>query len=388
MYRIHRYLFRECAFTSLIALLVLSFMAMLPQFLRLVDLWVNRDMPVSVLGTMISLSMPKILLTTIPMALLVGILLTLGRLAQESELVVLKACGISPLQILQPVALLALLYTMLALALSTLWLPRAYHHFASLKQALLSSTTLALKPQAFSHNIPGLTLYIEEQDPQTQLLYGLLIHDRRKAETPITLTARRGEIRSLPSGETILYLQEGTRHQSLPEQHYRALRFATYQMDLGIALGSKSKASQKQLDELSQEELSQIMREASPKESYAAWMEWHRRFSFPTATLILGLFAVPLGLQQSPRSGRSYALVVAVLTLIIHFALLSVGETLARKQIITPILGFWMPNLLMASLTLYVITITHQCRPFLWANWLGNSLANLPQRLLAAPQDK
>ncbi len=388
MNRINRYLFRECSITSLLALLVLSFMTMLPQVLRLVDLWVNRQMPVSILGTMISLSIPKILLTTLPMALLVGILLALGRMAQESEMAVLKACGISPLQIVRPIALLALLYTALALALSTLWLPQAYHHFAALKQALLSSTTLALKPQAFSHAIPGLTFYIEEQDPQSHLLYGLLIHDRRTPDAPITLTARRGEIRTLPSGATILYLQEGARHQTLPNQHYRALRFANYQMDLGIALGLKEKTTQKQLDELSQAELSRLMRDAPPKESYEAWMEWHRRFSFPLATLILGLFAVPLGLQQNHRSGRSYALVVAVLTLILHFALLSVGETLARKQFINPIIGFWLPNLLMAVLTFYVINAAHRCRPFHWANWLANGLANLPQRLLAAPQDK
>ncbi|MBF0182929.1 MAG: LPS export ABC transporter permease LptF [Magnetococcales bacterium] len=387
MHRLARYLFLECATSSLIALLVLSFMAMLPQVLRLVDLWVNRDLPVSVLGMMISLSIPKIFLTTIPMALLVGTLLSLGRMAQESELVILKACGISPLQILQPVALLALLYTALALALSTLWLPSAYHQFADLKQTLLSSTSLALKPQAFSHAIPGLTIYFEQQDPQSQQLSGLLIHDRRNPDNPITLTARRGEIRSLPSGQTLLFLQEGTRHHSLPDQHYRALRFSHYQMDLAIALDAKANPGKQQLDEMSLAELSQQMRDAPPKESYAAWMEWHRRFSFPTATLILGLFAVPLGLQQSPRSGRSYALVVAIVTLIVHFALLSIGETMARKQIISPIIGFWLPNLCMAMLTLYLITATHQCRPFHWANWLANSLANLPQRLLAAPKE-
>ncbi|MBF0461046.1 MAG: LPS export ABC transporter permease LptF [Magnetococcales bacterium] len=384
MNRIARYLFRECAAASLVALVVLAFMAMLPQVLRLVDMWVNRGVPVAVLGTMISLSIPKILVTVLPMALLVGILLTMGRMAQDSELVVLKACGLSPLQVLRPLALLAILYTGFALWLSLVWLPHAFHQFSVLKKALVSSTTLALKPQTFNHAIPGLTIYVDEQDVDSRLLKGLLIHDQRKPDAPITLTARRGQIQPMANGETLLFLQDGTRHQSIGENQYRALTFATYQMDLGVALELRPQDFKKHLDELNLDELAQVMRGASPTEVYEARMEWHRRFSFPMATLILGLFAVPLGLQQSHRSGRSYGLVVAVVTLICHFVLLSLGETLARKQILGPVGGFWLPNLLMALLTLYVIAITQRAHSFRLAVWLSQSLANLPQRLLSA----
>ncbi len=382
MNRLSRYLFRECALTSLIALLVLSFMVMLPQVLRLVDLWVNRGVAVAVLGTMISLSIPKILVTTIPMALLIGILLTLGRMAQESELVVLKACGISLFQVMRPIALLAILSAGCALLLNMVWLPHAFHQFAVIKRALVSTTTLTLKPQAFNHAIPGLTLYADEQEPNSRLLKGILIHDQRKPDAPITLTARRGEMRSMPGGETVLFLQEGARHQTVGDNQYQSLRFATYQMDLGVVLGFKTQDTKKQWDEMNLHELSQVMREATPDERFEARMEWHRRFSFPVATLILGLFAVPLGLQQSHRSGRSYGLVVAVATLIVHFVLLSVGENLARKHLLEPIGGFWLPNLLMALLTVYVVYATHHCRSFRLAIWLAHGLANLPQRLL------
>ncbi|MEO5362953.1 MAG: LPS export ABC transporter permease LptF [Magnetococcus sp. DMHC-8] len=386
MNRITRYLFRECAAASLIALLVLSFVVTLPQVLRLVDLWVNRGVTVAVLGTMISLSIPKILVTTIPMALLVGTLLAMGRMAQDSELVVLKACGVSLLQVMRPIALLALLYAGGAMLLSVVWLPHAFHQFTVIKRALVSATTLALKPQTFNHAIPGLTIYTEGQETGSRLLKGLLIHDRRKPEAPITLTARRGEIQPMPGGETVLFLQEGTRHQTMGENQYRALTFATYQMDLGVVLGLKTQESSKQVDEMSLEELTRMMQEAPTDAAYEARMEWHRRFSFPVATLILGLFAVPLGLQQSHRSGRSYGLVVAIATLILHFVLLSVGETLARKQLLDPLGGFWLPNLLMALLTAYVVQATYRCRPFRLAVWLSQGLANLPQHLLSTPR--
>ncbi|MEO5339143.1 MAG: LPS export ABC transporter permease LptF [Magnetococcus sp. MYC-9] len=384
MNRISRYLFLECGIASLIALGVLTFMVMLPQVLRLVDLWVNKGVAVAVLGSMISLSIPKILLTVIPMALLVGTLLTMGRMAQESELVVFKACGISLLQVMRPIALLALLYAGFALLLSLVWLPHAFHQFAVLKQALVSATTLALKPQTFNHAIPGLTIYIEEQERQSQTLKGILIHDRRKPEAPVTLTARRGQIQPIPGGGTLLFLQEGTRHQTVGENQYQALSFASYQMDLGIALEFKTRDVKERLDELSLPELSQVMQSGLTGKGYEARMEWHRRFAFPVATLILGLFAVPVGWQQPHRAGRSSALVVAVATLLLHFTLLSLGETLARKQILDPVSGFWLPNLLMALLTAHVLYISHRCRSFWLVEWLSNTLATLPQRLLSS----
>lgn len=383
MNRISRYLFLECASASLVALVVLSFMVMLPHVLRLVDLWVNRGVSVAVLGTMISLSIPKILVTVIPMALLVGTLLTMGRMAQESELIILKACGISLWQMMRPIALLAALYTAFALMLSMVWLPHAFHQYAILKKALVSATTLALKPQTFNHTIPGLTIYVDEQDVHNRLLKGLLIHDQRKPDATITLTARRGQIEPMPGGETLLFLQDGIRHQTTAKNQYRALVFETYQMDLGIVLELKTQDIKERLDELSLDELSLVMQEGSDK-SYDARMEWHRRFAFPVATFILGLFAVPLGLQQSNRSGRSYGLVVAIVTLILHFTLLSLGESMARKHLLGPINGFWLPNLLMALLATYLAYSTHRCRPFRLAIWLSNSLATLPQRLLSA----
>ena len=387
MNRISRYLFVECGLSSLIALVVLSFMVMLPQVLRLVDLWVNKGVTVAVLGSMISLSIPKILLIVIPMALLVGILLSMGRMAQDSELVVLKACGISLLQVMRPIALLAILYTCLALLLSMLWLPHAFHQFSVLKKALVSATTLALKPQTFNHSIPGLTLYVEQQDVHNALLHGLLIHDRRKPDAPVTLTARRGEIQTIAGGESLLLLQEGIRHQTVGENQYQALLFATYQMDLGVVFEFKTQDTKERLDELSLDALSQVMQHATTDKAYDAWMEWHRRFSFPIATLILGLFAVPVALQQPHRSGRSYALVMAVATLIFHFTLLSVGETLARKHILSPISGFWLPNLLMGILTAYLTITTHRCQSFWLVAWLAQGLASLPQRLLSTPKE-
>ena len=388
MNRISRYLLLECAFSTLIALVVFTCVIMLPQLLRLVDLWVNKGVSVAILGHMTLLAMPQFLVAAIPMALLTGTLLALGRMAQESELIVLKACGISLYQMMRPIAILTVFCTLLSLLLTMFWLPYSFHQFSVLRKGLISATTLALKSHTFNQAVPGLTIYVDEQDAKEHLLSGILVHDQRKPDSSITLTARTGQIQSLPGGETLLFLQDGTRHQKVGENLSQDLIFSTYNMDLGIVLGIKTFDVKEKLDELSMGELRTLMQGERSESSYTARLEWHRRLSFPMATFILGLLAVSLGMHYGHRSGRSYGLVVAVLTLIVHFFLLSLGESLVRKHLLDPVIGFWLPNLLMMVLTGYVALLTHRGQPFPLAIWLNQSLASLPQRLLRSSAEE
>ena len=385
MSRLSRYLFVECALSSITALMVLTFLIMLPQVLHLVDLWVNKGVSVGILGKMTLLSIPKFVVASLPMAMLVGILLALGRLAQDSEIVVLKACGLSLYQILRPIAILVTLFSGFSLFLNTVWTPHSFHLFSVLKNALISANTLSLKAQTFNQTIPGLIFYVHEQDPGGREMRGILIHDRRKPDQVVTLTARIGRLYTTPDGSTGLVLTDGSQHQKMRNGQYRQLVFGTYDLDLGVSLGLKPQHKKEQLDELSMSELKALI--DNGKESklfYEARMEWHRRLAYPTATLILGLFAVPLGLQHSHRSGRSYGFVVAVVTLILHFMLLSTGEAMAQKQIVSPLSGFWLPNLLMALLTGYVMFATAQGRAIKAAIWLTQFMSLMPQKLLRA----
>ncbi|MBF0423080.1 MAG: LptF/LptG family permease, partial [Magnetococcales bacterium] len=298
MIRLNRYLFTECAISSALVLFVLTFLIMLPKILNLVDLWVNKGVDISVLGNMILWLSPQFVVSVVPMALLMGILLALGRLSQDSEIVVLKASGVSLYQILFPIAILVSLFTFLTVLLNMTLVPDSFHRFSILRNALLSSTTLALKPQTFNQTIPGLTIYIHEKSDNGSVLYGLLIHDERKPDATVTLTARSGQLQFSGEDDSILTLNEGSRHEKLPGGRYRHLRFANYNLDLGVSLGLKSeqhKAGQREMEIIG---LLNSIRHDPTEESSKSIAELHRRLAFPVAGMILGLFSVSLGLQQ------------------------------------------------------------------------------------------
>ncbi|MBF0428107.1 MAG: LptF/LptG family permease [Magnetococcales bacterium] len=363
MNRLSRYIFADCAQTSLMSLGTLTFLVMLPQVLLLIDLSINKGASFDVLRQLILLATPQFMVGTLPMALLSGILLTMGRMAQDNELIVIKASGVSIWQISRPIGLLIAIFTLFSLLLNWIWVPHAFYEFKILKKSLMSSTNaMQIQPRIFNQDIPGLTITIDHQDPKTGYLEGVLIHDARIPAEAVTITARRAQPHTRADKKAALFLEDGSRHWVTPSGHYRHLQFTSFDLGLDIILGLIPQHRTEEIDELNPIKLYQFLQNGPPERLHEARIEWHRRLAFPVATLIMGLLAIPLGLQHSHRSGRGYAFITALLVLILHFLLLASGEAMANKQLIPPLLGFWLPNLGMAGLTAYIFFLTDQGR--------------------------
>ncbi|MBF0609952.1 MAG: LPS export ABC transporter permease LptF [Magnetococcales bacterium] len=386
MIRITRYLFMECGQTTGVSLLVLTFLLLLPQVLDLVDLWVNKDAPISVLLDMILLMVPRLLLITLPMSLLLGILLAMGRLSDDSEIVVMKAAGMSLWQISTPILPLAIFTTLFSFWLTWQVVPESRHTFVRLKETLLTSTLLSLKPQFFNHPASGLTIHIQEKDGESGVLRGLFIHDHRRPNQQMTVTAREGMIYRKPDGRGAILLKEGSQHQILEKQAIRQMTFATYDLDLGITMDMASGGQSNRPELMSHPELMMAMTTTDAKQNLAARMEWHRRLAIPLATLILGMTAIPLGVHHH-RSGRGYNLVLAIALMLIHMLLLTMGEGLAKRQLVTPLLGFWLPNILMIMVAAYLLIQANRERTPAFSLWLDRLLTLLPQRLLGRSEN-
>nr|CRH06618.1 putative Permease YjgP/YjgQ family protein [Candidatus Magnetococcus massalia] len=388
MNRLSRYLLAECTLTTVVALVVLTTLVLLPQVLKLVDLWVNKSVSISVLGQMVLLITPKFLVASLPMALLVGILIGLGRLAQDSELIVMKASGISLLRIFYPLSIPIVTVALISLMLNWYVVPGSHTLFTQIKHALLSENTFNVKAQTFNHTIPGLTIYVNRQSHGGRILEGLLIHDDRDTKQPVTLIAKTGMLHSGSDGQTALMLQHGSRHQRTEDNRYRQLDFATYDLALGIRLDKNAPPKKSKMRAFTASELEQARLSGDPRLSNKADREFHRRYALPVATLILGFIAIPLAMQQNQRSGRSYGFVVAILIIIIHFLLLTFGEAMAKRGAVSPMIGLWTPNLIMALFTTYLSVMSHYDRPIAPFAWLEQAISLLPHRLLRTAEDE
>ena len=158
-----RYIGREVASHSILGLAVFTFVFFVPQLVRLMDLIVRHSSGAGTVALLFLCALPPVLGFTLPMAMLVGVLIGLGRLSADSEIVALHASGISMRRLLVPIGVLALAAA-IATSVMTFWLsPASIHALRGLEQALLSSQApFAVQPRVFDERFPGFVLYVQD----------------------------------------------------------------------------------------------------------------------------------------------------------------------------------------------------------------------------------
>ena len=162
-----RYLVREIIPPFAISLLVLTFALMMPPILRNGEQLVAKGVAWPTVARVLWTLTPQALSITIPMALLVGILVALGRLSADREFVALQACGVSVFRVLRPIALLAIIGTAATAYETIIALPDANQTFREITfNIVASSAETDIKPRVFFSNFPNRILYVRDMMPR------------------------------------------------------------------------------------------------------------------------------------------------------------------------------------------------------------------------------
>jgi lipopolysaccharide export system permease protein len=340
------YIIREITSLFMLGIAVFTLILLLGRLIKLTDLVITRGVPLSDIARMIGYLMPSFLVFTIPMAFLLAVLLAFGRLSADNEIPVLKASGISLMQLMPPVLFCGCIAMLLTLAASTLGVPWGNSAFKRLSLDILKQNfAITIREKVFWDDFPGIVLYTEHYDEQHHLLKGVLIHDGRDLKRPLTIFASKGMIGCTPSRNDIcLLLQNGSIHAAGKADNYRLVKFGEYIMTLA-GTGKSAIITQSESDMSVSEIRRQIARPATPVANRLKLLsEFHSRFAFPCASLVFAVIAVPLGLQNR-RSGKSAGFVTSIAILLTYYLLLSLLRTFAEKGTIPPMLALWLPNI-------------------------------------------
>jgi len=158
-----RYIVREVFRHALLGLVVFTFVFFVPQLVRLMELFVRHSGSGTQVFKLFLCIFPAVFVFTVPMATLVGVLLGLGRMSADSEIIALTALGIGRRRILLPVGVLALAGAVATLTM-TIWLgPLALRTFRSLQADLITSQiSFQLQPRVFDERFPRMVLYVND----------------------------------------------------------------------------------------------------------------------------------------------------------------------------------------------------------------------------------
>lgn len=330
-----RYFARETSSTFAAVLAVLLAIFTSQQFVRFLgnalDGHIAQDTVLSMLGLQIPIMLPLLL----PLAFFLGVLLAVGRLHVDSEIVVLRAGGYSEWRFLAWLALPALVLAAAVGGVSFALAPwaetaqhRLYQDFAS------RGDTAQLSPGRFQELAGGQRVIYVEGFDEAKRLRQVFIADlpAPAGGEPFKLvTAKAGAIRVDERGDEYLELSDGERYEGEPgRRDYTVTAFARHQTLLKV----KESRWERDLKSYSVAEL----RTLPPSPEVAA--EWHWRFAIPLSVLLLGALALPLA-RTRPRQGRYAGVLPGIGLYLGYMLLLMAGRRALENGRLPELVGLW-----------------------------------------------
>lgn len=395
MRRLDRYLLSEISGPLALGFSVYTFILLMQFLFRSAELIIRRGLAVTTVLKLFWYTLPNILVLTVPMSLLFGILVAVGRMSSDSELIALRSSGVSLYRLYRPIGIISTLLGALTLWLMLDLLPAGNHNLQKLRiDVATAGATGQVEPRVFNTEFPGRVVYVFEGEKRGWRGV-FLAPSLPPAQHEITV-ADRGELRVDDTGErAVLHLEDAVTHKVDLDnpQKYELSRSRTLDQQL-LAPESRpgstaSTTISKGVRERSLPELVAMSRDLqqSAEQRRLASVEIHKKFAIPVACLVFGFLALPLGFNNR-RGGKSSGFALSLGVIMGYYVFLSNGEEAARAGRLAPALAMWLPNLAFGVLAVVLAVRRNRDREFaFWGRLRGIGLrrASRAKSVGAAP---
>ena len=373
-----RYIFKSVFFTCMAAVGLFTFIVIVPNVAKdLLPYVLGGQLPGSMFARLVLLLLPYAITYALPMGMLTGVLLTLGRLSADSEVTAMRAAGISMTRITRPVLFLATLGAIVALYFNFESMPKTrVEYYRAFAAAVRANPLSVIVPKTFVRDFPGYVVYVgdEHQGELKDIWVWELDKERRVTRL---LRAQSGTFDYEDATNSLLLTlsqaQLETRNEKNPENFTEAQLVGSFERSEPIRLpldnlfGRAGAARMKQewltYDQLSAARndlaVKQVPTDAAGAEKLALdrmklELIYHDKFNTALAVLSLALIGVPLGIKVSRRETSANFAVAVALTLTYYVMTLSV-KVLDSHPEFRPDLLLWLPNIILLTLGTYLL---------------------------------
>ncbi|MCZ6720736.1 MAG: LPS export ABC transporter permease LptF [Proteobacteria bacterium] len=313
MKRYGRYILRQLLGPFIVITLGLTAVVWLTQSLRFVDLIVNKGLSVQTFLHLTLLLLPSFLSVIAPVALFCAVLFTYNRLMRDSELISFSATGLSPRQLAAPALLLAGVVACVSYSMTLYFIPVSYRDFKERQFTIRSDYSgILLQEGVFTTLFDDVTVYVRARESDGELL-GILIHDSRIPQEPITMMAERGSFVETESGPRFIMIN-GNRQQIDKEAgRLSLLYFDSYTLDLGAVTADPKGRWRAPRERFLPELLNPSDDPDDQNNRGKLWAEAHQRLASPLYSFALVAIALAALLSgQFDRRGQWRRLLGAV----------------------------------------------------------------------------
>ena len=351
------------------------FVLMMFQFFRLSDFFVVHNVSG---GSVISLMAYLALTFTpiiFPIAFLLAVLMGFGRLSGDSEVMAMRASGISIYSLLLPVFCLGVIIASITMFCNLYFVPYGAKSFRYELFRISNTKAIAtIHGGTFTEGFFDLVLYADEVDTRANTMKKVLIYDEKDKGAPTTVIAKRGRIiNNLKNAEgtpgLLLRLFDGSLHRGDTDKNvYEKTTFDVYDIFLKIetakVIGVEIPKTmdigvlKKRMDELNEKQKTLIppqkLAENERLDLINFSVEYWKRYAVSFSCILFSVLGVGFGVVRT-RTVRSNSFLICIFVLLLYWVLYTLGHNWASDGKIPAFIGMWGSNFVL--LIVAIITI-------------------------------
>ncbi len=347
-----RYIVREILLPFAIALVVFTFVLIIPFLIELAEELIAKGVAWPVILQLMATIVPANLGLAIPMALLLGILVGFGRLSSDREVVVLMACGVSPYRLLRPVIVLAVVAAAADFYILARAIPDANQAHREITLGIVADRAEGqVSARAFFDDFPNTVLYVREI-PLEGGWREVFAADTRNASQPIIYVAKRGRMLIDRQARTIeMVLEDGAQHttKAADPTTYEMVRFDQVIVSLdpqSVFQTTLPRGYREMTIPELQSSIQELQKQNLPFHNPV--MEIHKKFSIPFACIVFTLVGVGLGISNR-KDGKLASFVLGIGVIFTYYVIMFTSEALTKGSMLPAWLSMWVPNILLGA---------------------------------------
>jgi LPS export ABC transporter permease LptG/LPS export ABC transporter permease LptF len=347
-----RYILKEVLSHAFIGGALFTFVLFMRDLPHLLELVVRNSASLGTVVEIFLLTLPNMFTVTIPMAVLVGILLGLSRLAADSEITAMRASGVGVWTFVGVVAIVSVMGWGIGLANTLYFAPRASRTTLRLEAELLNAqASYEVQRGVFYEDFKNYVLYVQDVRPASGAANWreIFLADLSDPESPKITTGASATVVNGTDQTAIMRMRDGTEHQTTANQpdQYNVSTFVQTDLPLTLSTQEDTHPGRNESPILAMSNQDLLARSRQPGGQWYL-IELYKRFAYPAACLVLMLVGVPLGIS-SKRGGKSAGFVLTILLVFVYYFLSSTATALARQNKVPAVVGVWLANALFAT---------------------------------------
>ncbi len=358
MRKLDRYILTETLAPLFFGLTAFTSLFIGADLVNLSKMIIRYGAPWSVLVHLLILKLPEFLVFTFPMSMLMATLLSLSKLSGTSELVAMRAGGVSYYRLIIPVVLLAVPVSGAAILVNEFLVPEADQRYQrvlyeKVYQKSLPKVTNNIMLDEYTGGKLSRIIYAVSFNNETRTMEDVSVIQFTNGRPVQQTTAKR-----LVWEKDHWYLEDGTVYllSASGEGPVTKVSFAGGRQELPLDYQPKDiPLLQKNPEKMTLRELraQMLVLQDNPQKLREYQLNYHMKFSVPLASLVFAIVGAPLGIQ-SHRSARSIGFGLSIIIIFVYYLLLTMGSAMVQGGYLPAVVGAWGQNvvLLIAGLIL------------------------------------